>query len=83
MNLIPSARMVEIRILKVPYSWKGIAPKNETVAEDNIDKIVLVHEPSGTEFVVSANAEPLSKSEVMKCRAEAKLEFIHKLHGEP
>ena len=81
MNIIPGAKMVDIRIVKVPYAWKGLVPKSETATEDNIDKIILVHEPSGTKFEVSASSEQLSRAEVAKRRAEAKLTFIHKLHG--
>lgn len=84
MNLrhIPDARMVDIRIVEVPYQWEGKVPVKEIGSAGNRNVICLVHEPTGITYQVEVDPNISEPQEVARKRAEAKLEFIHQLHGE-
>jgi hypothetical protein len=83
MKHLPNAKIVDIRIVEVPYQWKGKVPRQEIGSEDNRDCICLVHDPSGIEYRVEVELNIEEPQEIAKRRAEAKLAFIHELHGEP
>jgi hypothetical protein len=82
MEIIPNAKMVEIKIVEVPYGWLGFASKNETSEPENHNFINLIHTPSGTKYTYKAPEKVNNSSEAAEYRAKAKITFIHELHGE-
>lgn len=82
MKIIPEAKMVDIKILEVPFSWAEYVPVGELVSSKNRGEIRLVHVPSGTLYTVPVPAFVGSAVEATKMRAMAKLRFIHELQGE-
>ncbi len=82
MKLLPDARMVDIRIVEVPYQWRGMVPEREVTNVDNSRFIQLAHEPSGTQYTVEVETSVSEANEVARLRAEAKLAFIKALHGD-
>jgi hypothetical protein len=82
MRLQPDAKMVDIRIIEVPYQWKGLAPDREIVSESNSSFIKLEHIPSATQYSVAVGAAVREREEVARLRAEAKLSFIKALRGD-
>jgi hypothetical protein len=79
---VPDARMVDIRIVEVPHHWEDKVPAKEIGPEDNRNVICLVHEPTGITYRVEVDPNISEPQVIAKKRAEAKLEFIHQLHGE-
>ena len=82
MEVNPNARMVDIKIVEVPYGWFGFAPKSEIKEPGNNSLIKLIHVPSGTTYVVEVPSSVSDGAEAAEYRARAKIAFIHELHGE-
>ena len=82
MKLIPDAKMVDIRIVEVPYLWKGTALEREIGSMDNRSFIKLVHEPTQTPFSVEVGSSEFDANQIARLRAEAKLAFIKVLTGD-
>jgi hypothetical protein len=78
----PDASMVDIRIVEVPYQWKGLAPDREIGSETNDSFIKLEHVPSGTKYSVKVTPTVHDREMVSRSRAKAKLAFIKVLHGD-
>ena len=82
MEVIPNARMVDLKIVEVPYGWFGFAPKNELNEPGNHNLIKLIHMPSGATYAVEVPTSESDAAETAEYRARAKISFIHELHGE-
>ncbi|WP_230970032.1 hypothetical protein [Nitrogeniibacter aestuarii] len=82
MKLIPDAKMVDIRIVEVPYPWKGVVPERELGSMENRSFIKLVHEPTHTPFSVDVGSSAFDANQIGRLRAEAKLAFIKVLTGD-
>lgn len=78
----PDAKMVDIRIVEVPYRWKGMAPDREIISETNTSFIKLKHLPSATEYSVEVDAAVQDRDGVSRSRAQAKLAFMRALSGD-
>lgn len=74
--------MVDIRIIEVPFGWDCWAFEREVRKSDNMDKIKLIHVPSGTEYLVDAPPQVIDTQHATELRAKARIRFIHELHGE-
>jgi hypothetical protein len=82
MDVNPNAKMVDIKILEVPYGWFGFVPKSVATKQENHNLIKLIHLPSGTENSIEVPASVRDKEEAAEYRAKTKISFIHELHGE-
>ncbi|WP_255990719.1 hypothetical protein [Chitinolyticbacter albus] len=82
MRLHPNAKMVDIRIVEVPYQWKGMVPARETNSEANSCFIILLHEPSGTQHMVKVDGQVSDTEVIARLRAKAKIEFVKLLLGD-
>lgn len=82
METLPDAKMVDIKIVEVPFCWSGFAPDGEIGARENRSEIKLVHIPSGIQYVVQAPESVSNSREAAELRAKAKIRFVHELHGE-
>ncbi len=78
----PHAKLAEIVILEVPFSWNGGVPEREIGSKENTQFIRLVHTPSDTQFDVEVSDQLRSRGDITDARAKAKLKFIHALHGQ-
>lgn len=82
METLPDAKMVDIKIVEVPFCWAGFAPDREIGTRVNKNEIKLVHIPSGIQYVVEAPESVSNSIEAAELRAKARIQFIHELHGE-
>ena len=82
METIPTAKLVEIKIVEVPFQWKELSQNCEYGSEHNRDTVKLIHKPSGTEYSVKINEQVLTGKDVVTIRAKSKLKFMYELLGE-
>lgn len=82
MEIHPDVKMVDIKIMEVPYSWRGMAPEREIGLSNNRNLIKLIHIISGVQYSVESPEIVTSSREASELRAKAKIKFIHELHGE-
>ncbi len=78
----PNAKMVDIKIMEVPYGWRGLASEGEIGSSLNLNLIKLTHTISGIEYSVEVPETVTGYEESAELRAKAKIKFIHELHGE-
>lgn len=83
MEIHSDAKMVDIQIIEVPYTWSGFSAKRELTNSENTSKIKLTHRPTGIVYEVGVKKLVSSYQEAQELRARAKLIFIHELHGRP
>lgn len=82
MKIISDAKMVDIKIIEVPYTWKNHVSSLELGSTENIEYIHLIHKPSGTKFSVLVDKNISDCSKIAESRAKAKIIFIHNLRDE-